>query len=113
MIARATCRPIPKNKRAADKKLAKRMKEEIGCCERCGSTKYLEWAHIKSKGSGGPDIPQNGVVLCGPASMGMGCHGLEHKGKIDKEELWKLAARREGIGVEECKAIVREDMGYA
>ena len=51
--------------------------------------------------------------MCGPASMGMGCHGLEHKGKIDKEELWKLAARREGIGVEECKAIVREDMGYA
>jgi hypothetical protein len=88
------------------------MKSKIGHCERCLSKQYLEWAHIKSKGSGGPDIPQNGVVLCGPAAMGMGCHGAEHRGEIDKEELWQIAARREKISVEECKAIVRRAMGY-
>ena len=54
------------------------------CCE-CGvrvSDSLPDWhplkyhmAHIKSRGSGGPDVIENVRVLCGD------CHRLEHSGK--------------------------------
>ena len=103
---------IPKNKRVKDSKLAKHMKEEVGCCECCGSYYFLEWAHIISRGANGPDIRENGCVLCGPARYGAGCHGANHKGKISQEQLFEIAARREGITPEECRARVRRAMGY-
>lgn len=105
--------PIPKNKRYVDKTLPKRMKKELGRCEGCGSRMYLEWAHIISKGAGGPDMRENGCLFCGPACLGMGCHGADHRGEIGKERMWRIAAKREGISVAECKRRVRRAMGYA
>ena len=107
---------FPKHPRIKNKKLISEMKQEITMCELCGgfsfSASCLEAAHIKSKGSSGPDMRENIVVICGPANMQKGCHGMSHKGKIPQERLWEVAARREGITVEECKQRVRRAMGY-
>lgn len=106
---------IPKNKRVKNPKLLKELKEEMGCCEYCGSPFNLEAAHIIAKGMGGakgPDIRENIAVLCGPARFGAGCHGAEHRGKISKDQLIEIVARREGIMPEECRRRVRRAMGY-
>lgn len=110
---------FPKHKTKKDPKLIKQMKEEIDCCELCGSFSFdgftLEAAHIEAKGMGGakgPDIRENIVIACGPAALGAGCHGAQHKGLISKEKLWRAAARREKITVKECKLRVRRAMGY-
>ncbi len=106
---------IPKNKRINDPKLLRELKEELGCCEYCGSPFNLEAAHIVAKGMGGakgPDIRENIAVLCGPARFGAGCHGAEHRGRISKEELWDIVARRENITPDECYKRVRRAMGY-
>lgn len=52
----------------------------------------LEVTHVKGKGCSGPDIKENCLKLCGPASMGMGCHGADHKGDITDDELFAIAA---------------------
>jgi hypothetical protein len=93
-------------------KLIREFRKEIDCCERCGSQYCLEVAHITSKGAGGPDIRENILKLCGPASMGMGCHGADHRGEIPKEELYGIAGRREGLTAEECRRRTRRAMGY-
>jgi len=106
---------FPKHKTKKDRKLLDSIKEKMGCCELCGSTFALEAAHIEAKGMGGcngPDIPENITVLCGPSRFQQGCHGLNHKGKISKDQLYKLAAKRQGITIEECKLTVRRAMGY-
>lgn len=90
----------------------RKLRQEQPYCERCGSPRALEVAHIISKGAGGPDMPENLVVLCGPASYQQGCHGLNHMGRVSQEELFRIAARREGIGAEECRRRVRRRMGY-
>ncbi len=111
--------PIPKNKRISNPKLLRDMKKEIGYCEYYGPDYNficLEAAHIVAKGMGGgkgPDIRENIVIVSGPASLGLGAHGLQHSGKIGIEEFWKIAAKREGITVDECKRRVRRAMGYA
>jgi hypothetical protein len=94
-------------------KLIREFRKESDCCERCNSRFSLEVAHITSKGAGGPDIRENLLKLCGPASMGMGCHGAAHKGKISQEELYELVGRREGITAAECRIRTRRAMGYA
>lgn len=56
---------------------------EQGKCKNCSKnvtlTKGLWWtmhaAHIKSKGSGGSDVPSNVRALC------LECHGAEHAGE--------------------------------
>lgn len=106
---------FPKHETKRDPKLIKQMKQEIDCCEICGSPFNLEAAHIEAKGMGGangPDMRENIVIACGPASMGAGCHGAQHRGKISKEVFWRAVARREHITVKECKLRVRRAMGY-
>lgn len=93
------------------------MKAEIGHCEYYGPDfifECLEPAHIEAKGMGaglGPDIRENIVILSGPAAWGKGAHGANHRGEITKDELYAIAARREGITVEECKWRVKRAMG--
>lgn len=106
---------FPKHVTVRDPKLIKKMKEETDYCEICGSPFNLEAAHIEAKGMGGahgPDIPENIVIACGPAAVGAGCHGAQHKGRLSIEAFWKVAARRENITVDECKLRVRRAMGY-
>ena len=98
---------IAKHKRIVNKKLLNEMKA-IDYCERCGNTRYIENAHIISRGAGGPDIRENIARLCGPASCGMGCHGSQHKGNISKDELFLIVARREGKTLEAIKEIVNK-----
>ncbi|MPM67514.1 hypothetical protein SDC9_114437 [bioreactor metagenome] len=106
---------FPKHKTKRDPKLIIKLKAEMDCCEICGSPFNLEAAHIIAKGFGGgkgPDMRENITVICGPASMGKGCHGAQHRGELSVEALWQAAARRERITVEECKLRVRRAMGY-
>ena len=101
-------KPIPKNKRVVDKAGMKKVKT-IDHCEKCGRWTdgffNLEVAHVIGKGAGGPDIKENCIKLCGPASMQAGCHGANHAGEISKDELFAKIAEREGKPVEEIKEI--------
>jgi hypothetical protein len=55
-----------------------------GRCVDCGNVVVLQkgywttmhFAHIKSKGSGGSDLPGNGLSKC------LRCHAKEHAGKL-------------------------------
>jgi hypothetical protein len=84
----------------------------IDHCERCGRQSNgfinLEVAHVISKGASGPDIKENCLKLCGPASMAAGCHGLDHQGKISNDELFSIIAVREEKSPEEIKEIVHQ-----
>lgn len=101
-------KPIPKNKRVVDKKGMNKVKA-VDHCELCDRMPNgflnLEVAHVISKGAGGPDIKENCLKLCGPASLQAGCHGANHMGKIDKDTLFAAIAKREGKLVEEIKEI--------
>ena len=106
---------FPKHPRIENPKLMKQLKIEVGCCEKCGNPYNLESAHIIAKGMGGgkgPDIRENAVVFCGPAALGAGCHGADHRGEISQEEKFEIAGRREGKSSEECRVITRRAMGY-
>jgi len=93
-------------------KLIREFRKEHDCCEKCGSHVFLEVAHITSKGAGGPDIKENIVMLCGPACVGAGCHGSDHRGEIAKEELYEIAGSRTGLTAEQCRVATRRAMGY-
>lgn len=105
----------PKLKRVIDKSGMKKVKA-IDHCERCGrwSSGFicLEVAHVFGKGAWGPDIKENCLKLCGPASMGVGCHGMDHAGKIDNDELFGIIARREEKSLEEIKDIAHKAWRY-
>lgn len=101
----------PKTK-PRDPAVIRKLRQEQPYCERCGNPRALEVAHIISKGAGGPDVRENLVVLCGPASYQQGCHGLNHTGRVSQEELFRIAAKREGVDPEECRKRVRRRMGY-
>ncbi len=105
------CEPIPKHPRIIDKPGMKKVKA-IDHCERCGRESSgffnLEVAHVIGKGAGGPDIKENCLKLCGPASMSAGCHGADHQGKIENDELFGIIAAREGKPIEEIKEIVHQ-----
>jgi hypothetical protein len=102
---------FPKHRRVKSQKTINQLKKQIDCCERCGSRLFLEAAHIIGKGRLGPDMRENIVVLCGPAAWSKGCHGADHRGEISEDELFALAAKREGVTVEECWRRVKEVMG--
>lgn len=109
---------FPKHTRINNPRLLQQMKIEIGCCEYYGPDfifECIEAAHIIAKGMGGgkgPDMRENIVILSGPAALGRGAHGAHHRGEISQDELWRIAAKREGITVEECRLRVRRAMGY-
>jgi len=66
-----------------------------GFCEYCGAPGYTEEHHIKTRGSGGPDIAENKIRLC------IACHRLAQEYKIDRLELVQIVAEREGLAPEE------------
>lgn len=79
---------IPKPRRVVDKKLIQRI-HEIGCCEYCGSRFNLQVHHIKSRGSGGHDVPENLILLC------YVCHNKVHAGNIGRDKLREIVRDRQ------------------
>lgn len=69
--------PVPKNKRIVDKKL---LKDKKGICEVCGKFTQTEKHHIKTRGSGGDDTPDNLIEVC------RNCHIKIHKGLINPKD---------------------------
>jgi hypothetical protein len=89
---------LEKKKRVVDSKGMKEVKV-IDYSERCGRESNdfycLEVAYVKGKGCKGPDIRENCLKLCGPVSMGMGCHGADHRGGLTDDELFANSKVRE------------------
>ena len=78
--------PVPKEKRIKNQKLINDKKHD---CEYCGKKNcWTNTHHIKSKGSGGDDIEDNLIELCG------NCHRKVHDGIIKEEELLKIVKNR-------------------
>ncbi|WP_422444340.1 HNH endonuclease [Thermoanaerobacterium sp. DL9XJH110] len=79
-------RPVPKpRKRIVDRKAIRAAKRPR--CQVCGSTWMLCVHHIRSRGAGGDDVPENLVCLCAD------CHAKAHAGIISKVRLRELAGR--------------------
>lgn len=66
-------KPYPKKPRIKNKKL---LQDKKGICQICGFRGNTEKHHIKSKGSGGDDIPENLIEVCRI------CHTKIHTGQI-------------------------------
>lgn len=82
------CFAFPKNARIKNQKL---INEKSHDCEFCGKEKcWTNKHHVKNKGSGGDDVEDNLIELCGR------CHRLVHDGFIKEEELLKIINRRKG-----------------
>lgn len=81
---------LSKSKRIVNTKLIKKIKG-IGYCELCGSSFNLETHHIKSKGSGGDDVPENLICLC------VVCYRTVHEGNILRETLRNIILGRDSI----------------
>jgi len=94
---------LTKPKRIVDKKLIKNMTG--GYCEYCGRQAYGQPHHIKTVGSGGPDIRENLIQL----SCSNCCHDKAHRGLIPKNVLFSIVAQREGITPEECRRRVYDN----
>ena len=75
---------VPKPQRLRDPKAIKTARA-IHCLV-CGSPWNLAVHHIKSKGSGGGDVPDNLITICG------NCHGMAHSGEISKDRLRSVLA---------------------
>lgn len=74
--------------------------EPVAWCEYCGRPGYTEEHHIKTRGSGGKDIPLNKIRLC------VEHHRAAQEYKIDRLVLVQIVAEREGVALEEvCRAI--------
>lgn len=58
-------------------------------CEVCGNTWSLQVHHIRSRGAGGDDLPENLICLC------VECHTKVHAGQISRETLCGIVRRRE------------------
>ncbi len=69
-------------------------------CELCGRALYARAHphHIHSRGAGRLDIPINLISLGGYVDCN--CHGAAHAGKVTRDALQAIAARREGVTVE-------------
>ena len=76
---------IPKVKRIKDPKAVNDAR--LLWCEYCGKTGVIHVHHLKSKGSGGHDTPENLMSLC------KDCHSAVHNGQISKQSLLRV---REG-----------------
>ena len=72
----------PKPKRIRDPKAIEQARKEY--CQYCGLGGQVHVHHIKSRGAGGDDIPENLISLC-PS-----CHDKAHRAKIKKEELRRI-----------------------
>lgn len=76
----------PKPKRIRDKKAIEEARKPY--CELCGRHGIMHVHHIKSKGSGGGDVPDNLICLC------WGCHRKVHDGVIKRERLRRGKSER-------------------
>lgn len=92
---------IPKLKRVRDPKAILGARKLY--CERCRRPAFGEPHHIFTRGAGGPDIKENLIQLCT-------CHDLAHRGKIPRQELMEIVARREGTTADEIERIIRGKM---
>lgn len=77
---------FPKNARVVNKKEISKKKHRCEYCRKEGTT---HTHHIKTKGSGGNDTPDNLIELC-PL-----CHDLVHRGNIKKE--WLIEIKKGAI----------------
>lgn len=77
----------PKPKRIRNRKALEAARRDR--CEVCGNRWGLQIHHIKSRGSGGHDEPQNLICLC------VACHNQAHNGKLKRETLQEIVRRRE------------------
>lgn len=59
-------------------------------CEVCKKARDVDPHHVFSRGSGRLDIAINLISLC------RGCHNLTHAGKVKREQILAIVARREG-----------------
>ncbi|WP_157109830.1 HNH endonuclease signature motif containing protein [Thermanaeromonas toyohensis] len=85
-------------RRIKDPKTIQAMKKPY--CELCGQKAYGEPHHIKTRGSGGSDIPENLIQLCWEH------HVAAHSGRLSREELVGIVAAREGKTPEEICRII-------
>lgn len=69
-------------------------------CELCGRPAYKEPHHIKSRGAGGGDIPENLIQLCAEH------HFAAHTGNLPRGDLVKIVAVRENKTPEEICQII-------
>ena len=70
---------IPKVKRIKDPEAVNNARKPY--CQLCGNVKDIQVHHLKSKGSGGNDTPDNLISLC------KYCHAKTHSGQISREQL--------------------------
>lgn len=63
--------PFSKKKRVRNQKLLDEFRS-IGRCIACGSDDNIQVHHIKTKGTGGGDVPSNLLVVC------FACHRAIH-----------------------------------
>ena len=88
-----------KHKRLKDPKAVYMAKKFY--CEVCGQRAYGDPHHVTTRGSGGPDHALNLVQLCTQ------CHyGDVPSAKLNKQKLWEIIARREGMEVAEIQRAV-------
>ncbi len=62
-------------------------KRRLGFCQICGSRKNLHVHHIKTRGAGGTDDPENLVLLCAIH------HDMVHRGLLDLDECELVGTR--------------------
>lgn len=92
---------IPKPRRIRDPGAIAEARRDY--CEYCGRVSHGGPHHIVTRGAYGPDIVCNLVQLC------YDCHyGKVPSGKLSKQALFELVARREGMTVEEVERMVYE-----
>lgn len=89
---------LAKTPRVEDPDTIKAMRKDY--CELCGKPAYKEPHHIKSRGAGGGDIPENLIQLCSEH------HFAAHMGNIPREDLVKIVAARENKTPEEICQII-------
>lgn len=77
---------FPKKARKKDKKA---IKNKRGRCEWCHKVGITDMHHIKTRGAGGADTPDNLIELCRV------CHTLAHSGSIKQQWLVALKEGRE------------------
>lgn len=58
-------------------------------CELCGRPGVVHVHHIRSRGAGGGDEPENLISLCPE------CHAKAHAGQVERGKLRQIAERRE------------------
>ena len=76
-----------KIKRIVNRKAVEQARQSF--CELCGRPGPVHVHHIKSRGAGGGDVPENLISLCPE------CHAEVHAGLIPKAKLVRIAVRRE------------------